>query len=222
MNKILAGIVFCFLFAQTPFAIAKEASLDTVDVYIVPLDDFPEAAAAVVAKSLSSDLKLWVKGTLRLGALDVPNLPGTNQLVSEDIIEKSQSVLRRLPERSDKTYFLLLTTKDINSRAGGTRFQFSTHNKALNTSVISMARMMDYVNGQPVLDEMVSVRLFKMVKRAIGEMRLGWKRSTNIEDIMYSPIMGVQDLDQIGIGHIETPPQGEKLETQPHRLNNAI
>jgi predicted Zn-dependent protease len=221
MNKIMVAIVFCFLFVQASFATAKAPSLDTVDVYIVPLEDFPEGAAAVVAKALSGDMKLWVKATLRIGALDVPVLPGTNQFVSEAIIEKSQSVLKRLPESSDKTYFLLLTTQDINSRAGGTRFQFSTHNKVLNTSVISMARMMDYVNGQPVLDEKVSVRLYKMVKRAIGEMHLGWKRSTNIEDIMYSPIMGVQDLDQIGMNHTESPQVGTP-ESKPTRLNNAI
>jgi predicted Zn-dependent protease len=206
----------CLILAEPSFS--KEASPDTVDVYIVPLEDFPEEAAAIIAKTMSKDMNMWAKGTLKLGAFDIAKLPGTNQLISEDILEKSQSVLKRLPESSDKTYYMLLTTKDINSRTGGNRFAYSTHNKGLNTSVVSLARLMNYANGQPVLDNLALTRLYKMVKRAIGEMHLGWKRSINIDDIMYSPIMGLQDLDRIGINHTETPSKVEKSK----RLDDSI
>ena len=207
MKTIMA--VFLLMLALIQPALGAEASLDTVDVYIVPLQDFPEQAAAKIAQSMSDDMKLWVKATMRIGDLGIAKLPGTNQLIAEDIIERSQPVLGRLPEGSDKTHFLLLTTSDINSRAGGTRFQFSSHNREFRTSVVSLARMLDYVDGQPVLDNLALTRLYKMMKRAIGEMRLGWKRSTNLNDIMYSPIMSVDDLDRIGINHVESPPQDE-------------
>lgn len=209
MNKLLMlfGLIV-FVFPTVIYA--EEKSLDTVDVYIVPMEDFPEVAAVNIAKELSKELKTWVKSTVRFGDLKVSLLPGTNQLVSEDIIEKSQPTLKSLPEASQSTYFLILTTMDINSASAGFRFQFSTHSKELNTSVVSMARMIDYIDGQPTITQASVSRLYKMTKRAIGEMHLGWKRSTNPQDIMYSPIMGIPDLDRIGTEHIEDIGEDQK------------
>lgn len=223
MHNCIAAIMSgLMLIALSSSALAGQASLDTVDVYLVPMEDFPEAGAAAIARTMSGDMKLWVKGTLAMGALDVATLPGTNQLASEDILEKSRSVLKRLPESSDKTYYLMLTTKDINSRAGGTRFQFSAHSRELNASVVSLARLMYDVDGRPATERTIQTRLYKMIKRAIGEMRLEWKRSTNIEDVMYSPIMSLQDLDRIGVGHVETPPEGGQDGREFRRLPGAI
>lgn len=222
MNTLVAAIMAGLMLALPMLADAGQASLDTVDVYIVPMEDFPEGGAAAIAKSMSEDMKLWVKGTLRMGALGVATLPGTNQLVSEEILEKSQPVLKRLPESSGKTYYLLLTTRDINSRTGATRFQFSAHSLELNTSVISLARLLYDAGGHSAAERTIQARLYKMVKRAIGEMRLGWKRSTNIADVMYSPIMSLQDLDRIGTDHAETPSNGEQDERGYVHLPNAI
>lgn len=106
------------------------ASLDTVDVYMIPLEDFPEDISSTIANFMSDDMKLWAKATLRLGALNAASLPGTHQLNAEDIIEKAQPVIQRLPEASAKTYFILLTTQDINSYAGSTRFSFPCTGRA--------------------------------------------------------------------------------------------
>jgi hypothetical protein len=208
---ILSAMLCCF----SPAALALEKGPDTVDIYIVPMDDFPEAVAASAAKFMSDDMKVWAKGTLRLGDLGVQKLPGTNQLIAEEILAKAQPLLKLLPEASDATYFLLLTTQDINSASGDARFQFSLHSKALRTSVISMSRMFKYVEGKPVVDNDVFFRLYKMTKRAIGEMSLGWKRSTDRGDIMYSPIMGLTDLDSIGLDHDTEKPEPVTVDAQP-------
>lgn len=198
---IAAAIIMGFI---SPVLYGEESGLNAVDIYIVPLADFPEDWAVSIAKYMSKDMKVWAKSTLRLGELETPKLPGTNQLVGEGILEGYSYFLHALPEASDKTYFLILTTKDINSASGGFRYQFSCHNKKLKESVVSMARMVNYVDGRPIIDDVVTQRLYKMMKRAIGEMHLGWKRSLDINDIMYSPIMGVEDLDRIGINHVES------------------
>jgi len=44
----------------------------------------------------------------------------------------------------------------------------------------------------------VSLRIYKMVKRAIGELYFGLPRSTSIADIMYAPIMSLEDIDAMG------------------------
>jgi predicted Zn-dependent protease len=192
---MLSGVTFSAeIFKENP---------DSIDVYIVPMDDFPEEIAGSISKFMSEEMHVWAKSSLKLGALDVNRMPGTNQLIAEEIIEKSQVILRRLPNATTDTYFVLLTTRDINSRGANLRFVLSSHNKKYNTSVVSLQRLINFSNGKPVFDEVSQLRLYKMMKRAIGEMHYGWKRSTDINDIMYSPIMGIPDLDRIGLSHSE-------------------
>ncbi len=116
---------------------------------------------------------------------------------------------------------LLLTTRDINSRTGATRFQFSAHNRELNASVISLARLMYDVDGRPAAERTLQARMYKLIKRAIGEMHLGWRRSTHPDDVMYAPLMSLQDLDRIGTRHVEAPSDGD-AGGKPVHLPNAI
>ena len=41
-------------------------------------------------------------------------------------------------------------------------------------------------------------RLLKMIKRAIGMQYYGYKRSSDPASVMFSPILGVGDLDRMG------------------------
>lgn len=208
MLKIKLLVIICLFFPT--FAVAEIQNPDIVSIYLVPLSDFPEEVSVELAKIMSKDFNVWVKSSLRVGAIDIDKMPGTNQLQAEDILEKHQKIIRNFPETNSKTYFLLLTTSDINSKIGGFRFQFSFHNKDLMTSVVSMARLFNYIDDKPVADNIAVSRLYKMTKRAIGEMYFGWQRSTNIEDVMYSPLMGVHDLDRIGVNHTEKEDKKEK------------
>lgn len=175
--------------------------LDAVSVYLVPLADFPQDLASSLAKRLQQDLNLRVKASLQLPPLNLSTLPGTNQYVLEDILSLGSAASASFPEAGPTTYRIFLTLRDINSRSGNFRFQFSAHNKSLNCSVISLARLLEYTNNQPVFNERASTRLMKMTKRAIGEMRFGWPRSTDRSDLMYSPIMSLDDLDRLGLEH---------------------
>lgn len=201
MLKLKVFVIICLFFPT--LAVAEIQNPDIVSIYLVPLSDFPEEVAVQLAKIMSKDFNVWVKSSLRVGTVDIDKMPGTNQHQAEDILEKHQKIIRNFPETNSKTYFLLLTTSDINSKNGGFRFQFSFHNKDLMTSVVSMARLFNYIDDKPVVDNIAVSRLYKMTKRAIGEMYFGWQRSTSIEDVMYSPLMGVSDLDKIGVNHIE-------------------
>lgn len=187
---------------------------DIVDIYIVPMDDFPEDKAAEIANLMTEDMHLWVKSSVKLGNLYANKLPGTNQLIAEDIIEKSQPVIRNFGNTTEKTYFLILTTRDINMSAGNLRFVFASHNKEYNTSVISLQRMVNYINGVPVFDEVSKSRLYKMMKRSIGEMQFGWQRTTDINDIMYAPIMSLDDLDKMGLQHHEEKTEEPAADTK--------
>ncbi len=202
MNRYIFFVV-TLLICSVANSIEIPKNPDEVDVYIVPMDDFPLGGANQIAKIMSDDMNLWVKSSVRLGNLHSSKLPGTNQLIFEDIISKSNSIFRSFGDVGENTYFLILTTRDINSGAGVLRFLFSGHDKELNVSVISLQRLVNYKDGKAVFDEISKMRLYKMMKRAIGEMHYGWKRTIDKQDIMYAPIMSLKDLDKLGLDHYE-------------------
>jgi hypothetical protein len=78
---------------------------------------------------------------------------------------------------------------------------FSSHDSELRASVVSTARMIEPGDFSQRAASLLADRFSKMIRRAIGEIQFGWKRSSNINDVMYSPIMGVDDLDRIGRTH---------------------
>lgn len=174
-----------------------------VDVYILPLDDFSDEAAVEIAKTVGREFGVWAKATLPLGALPIQAFPGTRQYAAEDIFEQARAVMRRLPEADPNTHFVFLTNRDINSRSRSFRFQFSFHDRVCRCSVISAARM--HQPSDRNANQAAGTRLLKMTKRAIGEMSFGWTRSTDIKDLMYAPIMSLDDLDAIGDRHPPIP-----------------
>ncbi|WFP50151.1 hypothetical protein PL263_18910 [Methylomonas sp. EFPC3] len=170
-----------------------------VDVYLLPLDDFSADYAAQMAKTLTKEFGIRVKATLPLGSLRLHAFPGTQQYAAQDIFEQAGTVMRRLPEGGKHTHFVFLTNRDINARDRNFRFQFSFHDRDCRCSVVSAARM--HQPGDTATSPAVETRFLKMTKRAIGEMDLGWTRSTDIKDLMYSPIMSLDDLDALGNRH---------------------
>lgn len=178
---------------------------EIVPVYVIPLDDFPEAYSANVAKALASQLGIRVRAGMRLPPLQVPVLPGTDQYVAEELLERAVRASTRLPGLGPETYRLFLTTRDINAQSGAFRFQFSMHSPNLKCSVLSMARLVEVENGEPRISQRTGERTVKLAKRAVGELHLGWRRSTDPEDLMYAPLMSVEDLDRIGNEHREEP-----------------
>ena len=198
-HVLLSGLAL--LGSGAAFAVRSRG--DVVPVYVVPLDDFPEDYSANVARALASQLGIRVRAGLRLPPLRIPVLPGTDQYVGEALLERAVRASARLPGLGPETYRLFLTTRDINSQTGNFRFQFSMHSPSLNCSVLSMARLVEFEDGMPRLTVRTGERTIKLAKRAVGELHLGWRRSTDPEDLMYAPLMGLEDLDRIGNEHRE-------------------
>ena len=186
-------------------AAARMADDAAVAVYVVPLDDFPEALAGTMARRLQDELGIRIRPSLRLPPLDVPTLPGTGQLVAEALLARAAAASSRLPELGPATYRVFLTTRDINGESGTLRFNFATHMPSLQSSVVSMARLVTGSLNVARDDQRAWAleRMHKMVKRAIGESYLGWRRSTDPRDLMYAPLMSVNDVDRLGNEHRE-------------------
>ena len=118
----LFGVLFLICLHSISSAIELKSNPDEMDVYLVPMADFPEDLAASFARIISDDMKLWVKASVRMGDLNSLKLAGTNQLVSEDIIAKSIPIVRKFGNKGNNTYFIILTTSDINNSSANLRF----------------------------------------------------------------------------------------------------
>lgn len=187
-------------------ALAARPGGESVAVYVVPLDDVTEALSATVAHALARQLGIRVRAGMRLPPLRIPALPGTSQVAGEALLERAARASARLPGLGPATYRLFITARDINTQSGGFRYQFSMHSPDLRCSVVSMARLFELVDGEPRLTNRTGERTVKLAKRAVGELHLGWQRSTDPDDLMYAPLMGLEDLDRIGNTHREEKP----------------
>lgn len=169
--------------------------VDSVALYVLPTDGVAEQAVAQVARALSQDTGLWVKASLWVPPGPLAPLPDGQQFAGEDYLALGSAVAKRLQDAGPRTYFIVLTDRDINARSQNFRFQFSMHSPMQRTSVLSVARLLTAKDGSPAPGEVVSARVQKMLMRTVGEMRLGWQRTSDPADLMYAPIMSVDDID---------------------------
>lgn len=57
------------------------------------------------------------------------------------------------------------------------------------------------VDGSKATGNVAAERLTKMLMRIVGEMRLGWKRTSDPKSLMYAPIMSVEDIDRMSLSY---------------------
>ncbi|MHB1249090.1 MAG: hypothetical protein ACYCZL_06815 [Polaromonas sp.] len=175
--------------------------VDAVNFYVIPTDDISEEAAGGIARALTKETGLWIKSTLWTPPGNIEPLPGTNQYAGEDYFPLGAKAARMLRETSPRTYFIVLTDRDINSKSRNFRFQYSMHSPMANTSVLSIARLQYNIDGSQASPDVVATRVAKMLLRIVGEMRLGWKRASDPTDLMYAPIMSIEDIDRMSLSH---------------------
>lgn len=196
-----------FALATTGYAFAQDQPLvpispvDSVALYVIPTDGVPEQFSAAVARALTKDTGFWVKSTMKVPSEGIEPFAGTNQYPADDYLPIGIRVSKQLQDTTTRTYFIVLTDRDINSRSLNFRFQYSFHNPMARTSVLSIARLFYEKDGSVAQEEVVALRIQKMLLRIVGEMRFGWKRTNDPTDLMYAPIMSIEDIDKMSLIH---------------------
>lgn len=179
--------------------------LDAVSFYVIPTDDVTEQAAGTIARALTKDTGVWIKSTVWAPSDVSEPFSGTNQYPAEDYFPVGERVGRTLRDTSPNTYFIVLTNRDINSKTRNFRFQYSMHSPTVNTSVLSIARLLYNVDGSNAPGGVVTERIKKMLMRIVGEMRLGWKRTSDPKSLMYAPVMSIDDIDRMSLSYTMQP-----------------
>jgi predicted Zn-dependent protease len=200
-RHLLFVLPFCLSAKAQNQRLPLASPVDAVNFYIIPTDDVAEQAAGSIARALTTETGLWIKSTMWTPSDITEPLAGTNQFPAEDYFPMGAKAARTLSEVSPRTYFIVLTNRDINSKSRNFRFQYSMHSPMANTSVLSFARLQYTYEGSPASHEVVAERVAKMLLRIIGEMRLGWKRGSDPSDLMYAPIMSIDDIDRMSLTH---------------------
>lgn len=173
------------------------ATISGVDVFLIPMDDFNAELAGALASSLSRDLGIRISATRKVTIQGLAPFPGTTQYSADDILDTAEDAVQRLPGSLTNTAYIILTQRDINLNDRKLRFCFASHNYNTRVSVVSSARMSGPWNGKSANLETVTARIKKMVKRSIGLEYFGYRHSADIHDLMFAPIMSLNDLDRI-------------------------
>ena len=203
MNRriIVLSLLLSPLAHAQPERLVPSSPVDSVVLYVIPTDGIPEQVAATVARALTEDTGMWVKSALQVPSGVTEPFAGTNQYPAEDYLPLGATFAKRLPDAGPRTYFIVLSDKDINSRSRNFRFQYSMHSPMARTSVLSVARLLFTRDGNPASGDVIRLRIQKMLMRIVGEMKFGWQRTTDPADLMYSPIMSIDDIDRMSLTH---------------------
>ncbi len=180
--------------------LVPSSPVDAVTLYVIPTDGMAEQLAANMARELTKDTGLWVKSSLWVPSGVAEPFAGTNQYPAEDYLPLVRITAKQLKDAGPRTYFIVLTDRDINSRSRNFRFQYSVHNPMMRTSVLSLARLAYNSDGSAASLDLLGQRTQKMLMRIVGEMKLGWTRTTDPEDLMFAPIMSIEDIDRMNLG----------------------
>lgn len=166
-----------------------------VDVYFIPFL-VEDVTVYRLAEHAKQDLGIEVKAIIAMGSRELlPAMPprGYDPRQIADAVKKLKPSLL---DRKKDTHFVVLTDRDLVDMERGGRPVFSQHYHEDRISVVSSSGMAEDAlsSGQP------RARYYKMIKRAIGEIYYGYKRSTEPTDLMYSPIQSVRDIDRLRDG----------------------
>jgi len=207
MPRFFIGILFVALLiangCSSPTATqAPSPQVGGVSVWLIPMDDFAYEEAVRLATALSDNLNLDVRATLNMGSSGLEPFADTTQFAAEEIFAMAGNVSPNLTNKRPDTAYLVLTQRDINSRDRSLRFNFAVHNRAKRAAVISTARLVLDQAGGIAASPTIRKRLFKMAKRSIGDVYFGYTRSSDIRDVMYSPIKSLADVDRLGIEYL--------------------
>jgi hypothetical protein len=98
---------------------------------------------------------------------------------------------------------------DINEASSSVKFVFAHRDPASHTSVLSVARLGFTTAQVAATPTVIYERIYKMIKRTIGEQYLALPRSPDLGNVMYAPIMSLDDVDAMGRDYVRHPvPRG--------------
>lgn len=119
------------------------------------------------------------------------------QLMAEKLVE---SVRAGVPDYANDPKAILIgfTSEDIYPTSQNWQFAFGWRQGSTRTAVVSTRRMSLQSIGEPLDLNLSVTRLRKIVTKDIGILYYGLPQSQNPSSVLYSQILGIQELDNVG------------------------
>ncbi len=182
-----------------PYSDQRYGNHSEVDVYLMPFDGFSESIADQIANRLSNDLNINIETFLALPLETVNYNDYRKQYIAESLSIPITGAINTMRKRTAKTVYIGLLNGDMYPSDEQFNYLFSIHFEG-NISVIATSRLIPIgMIGKETAQKLYGERLLKIIKRTIGQQYLGKKRSSNKSSLMYSPLLGPNDLDKMSL-----------------------
>lgn len=168
-----------------------------VDVWLIPTVEFPEQSVKLLIKRIKENMGLHARASIPAGVDVDLFFSDKTQICTDRALQSFSKIVPSLEGDNKKSIYIILTSHDANGESREFRYLFAANNKLMRMGLVSNARMKISENPPFAPGQQVEFRLFKMVKRQIGELHFNLPRSSNRNNVMYSPVMGLDDLDMI-------------------------
>lgn len=172
-------------------------SNESVGIYLVPVWGTDRELMYYLQNTLQSQHKVRVKTTTEMG-LDVQHFDQEHQqYIAEHIITSAADVAKSLIKDGRQTPVIVVVPGDMNSGKFRFRYLFSQHNVEKKISAVSLARINPASFGEQPDRALLSSRALKLVNKALGYHLYSYEPSSDLNNVMYGPIMGLEDLDKV-------------------------
>ena len=199
-------VVVTILVARVLFpenAVLGNQGVPTADhkVVIIPMAGLPSVFVSKLKKELEKQHGFPVLVTTELGKGPEMIMKESGQYHSGHLAFVGNDIAKRIDRAN--AFKIVLTNEDINDPDSGLRFYYSAHFDGL--SVVSLARINPSNFG--VLPNLIEIpemymkmtsRALKLINKSIGYGVYAYQASSDVNSVMYGPVMGLSDLDRVG------------------------
>jgi predicted Zn-dependent protease len=173
------------------------SSKQLCQITFVPIGNFPSTSLQALASYYEQTLGLHIDVRLTMPFEESMTDRSRGQLIGEELINKMKIGFPAQAE--DRTVMMVgFTRGDMYVRHRDWRFAFA-HREDGRFAAISTARMDPVSFGLPPNDGVLVRRLLKMTSKQIGLYFYELPERQEKSSVLYSPILGVDDLDEVSM-----------------------
>ncbi len=176
----------------------QDYSNEPIGLYLIPVFGADSSIVADLEKRIQKQHGIRVKASTEMG-LGAEHFDTAHQQFIAEEIAKSASVILNKLRGNSKTPAIVIIPGDMNDKEFRLRYIFSMHFFNDQLTVMSLARIDPRSYRQPANHELVLDRATKLINKALGYHMYGYKASSDVGNVMYGPIMGLDDLDRVNM-----------------------
>jgi len=183
--------------AQPIASAALSPKAENRKIYFVPIGNFPDEQLPPLVEYYRNKYNLEIAVASGISVDPATRDASRRQLMAEKL---AASIRRSVSEPANDPNAILIgfTVEDIYPTSKDWQFAFGWRVGETRSAVVSTARLSLDDIAQPMTPETPATRLRKIVTKDIGILYYGLPQSQSPKSVLYSGIMGIEELDAVG------------------------